>query len=98
MALTYTVFEDSDVITRRATIYNDGTNSVRIKGLASAQLDLDADDWNLVTFDGAWARERYMNERPLLPESTSMTAKPVSPVPTTTPAYSSRRTTGSASA
>ncbi|NLE14568.1 MAG: alpha-galactosidase, partial [Spirochaetales bacterium] len=67
MALTYTVFEDSDVITRRATIYNDGTNSVRIKGLASAQLDLDADDWNLVTFDGAWARERYMNERPLLP-------------------------------
>lgn len=67
MALTYTVFEDSDVITRRATIYNDSTSSVRIKNLASAQLDLDADDWNLVTFDGTWARERYMNERALLP-------------------------------
>ena len=67
MTLTYTIFEDSDVITRRATVYNDSTSSIRIKGLASAQLDLDADDWKLVTFDGAWARERYMNERDLLP-------------------------------
>ena len=67
LLLTYTVFEDSNVITRRATIHNDGTSSVRIKNLASAQLDLDSDDWKLLTFDGTWARERYMQERTLGP-------------------------------
>ncbi len=67
LALTYTVFEDSNVITRRATLYNDGAEAVTIKNLASAQLDLDSDDWNLVTFDGSWSRERYMHERPLSP-------------------------------
>jgi alpha-galactosidase len=67
LALTYTVFEDSNVITRRTTLYNDSREEVTIKNLASAQLDLDTDDWKLVTFDGAWARERYMHERPLAP-------------------------------
>ncbi|MBJ2355006.1 alpha-galactosidase [Sphaerochaeta sp. S2] len=67
LALTYTVFEDSNVITRRATLYNDSNEEVTIKNLASAQLDLDTDDWKLVTFDGAWSRERYMHERPLAP-------------------------------
>jgi alpha-galactosidase len=67
LALTYTVFEDSNVIARRATLYNDSTEEVTIKNLASAQLDLDTDDWKLVTFDGAWSRERYMHERPLAP-------------------------------
>ena len=67
LLLTYTVFEDSNVITRRATLHNDGTSSVRINNLASAQLDLDSDEWNLVTLDGTWARERYMQERPLGP-------------------------------
>ncbi len=67
LALTYTVFEDSNVITRRATLYNDSNEEVTIKNLASAQLDLDTDDWKLVTFDGAWSRERYMHERPLSP-------------------------------
>ncbi|MDC7229478.1 MAG: glycoside hydrolase family 36 N-terminal domain-containing protein, partial [Sphaerochaetaceae bacterium] len=67
LALTYTVFEDSNVITRRATLYNDSNEEVTIKNLASAQLDLDTDDWKLITFDGAWSRERYMHERPLAP-------------------------------
>jgi len=65
LVLTYTIFEDSDVITRRATVYNDSDRIITIRNLASLQLDLDQDDWNLVTFDGAWARERYMHERPL---------------------------------
>lgn len=67
LALTYTVFEDSNVITRRATLYNDSNEEITIKNLASAQLDLDTDDWKLVTFDGAWSRERYTHERPLAP-------------------------------
>jgi alpha-galactosidase len=67
LALTYTVFEDSNVITRRSTLYNDGSEVVRIKNIASAQLDLDADAWSLTTFDGTWSRERYMHKRELKP-------------------------------
>ncbi|MDT4763086.1 alpha-galactosidase [Sphaerochaeta sp. PS] len=67
LVLTYTTFEDSDVITRRSAIYNDSDRTITIRNLASLQLDLDGDGWNLVTFDGAWARERYMHERPLSP-------------------------------
>ena len=68
LALTYTIFEDSDVITRRTTIFNDTDQVLIIRNISSLQLDLDADDdWNLVTFDGAWARERSLHERKLSP-------------------------------
>ena len=67
LALSYTAFEDSDVITRRSTIFNDSDRTITIRNLASLQLDLDENDWNFVTFDGAWSRERYQHERPLLP-------------------------------
>ncbi|MFA6732875.1 MAG: alpha-galactosidase [Sphaerochaeta sp.] len=68
LALTYTIFEDSDVITRRTTIFNDTDQILIIRNISSLQLDLDADDdWNLVTFDGAWARERSLHERKLSP-------------------------------
>ncbi len=62
--LTYTTFEDTDVITRRTTLHNDGQESVIIRNLASAQVDLEG-SWDLVTFDGAWARERHVNKREL---------------------------------
>jgi alpha-galactosidase len=64
--LTYTTFEDTDVITRRTTLHNDGHESVVIRNLASAQVDLEG-SWELVTFDGAWGRERYVNRRELKP-------------------------------
>jgi len=66
LGLTYTTFEQSNVITRRVTLYNDSTETVRINNIASMQLDLTG-EWDLTTFDGAWARERYMNTRALHP-------------------------------
>jgi alpha-galactosidase len=67
LALTYTVFENCDVITRRSTLFNDSDRTVTVRNLASLQLDLDDDDWDFVTFDGAWSRERYMTRRPVAP-------------------------------
>jgi len=65
LILTYTTFNDCDVITRKATLYNDSPAEITIQNLASLQLDLDDSDWDLTTFDGAWARERHINRRPL---------------------------------
>ena len=60
--LLYTVFEECNVITRSTRIINTGKKSFRIKSVMSMQLDMPMDDYVMLTFDGAWTRERYKNE------------------------------------
>ncbi len=60
--LIYTVFEDCNVITRSARLINKSKNPIRIHNLMSMQLDLQRGKYVMLTFDGAWARERYKNE------------------------------------
>ncbi len=63
--LLYTVFEECNVITRSTRIINTGKNAFHIKSVMSMQLDMPADDYVMLTFDGAWTRERYKHEHPL---------------------------------
>jgi alpha-galactosidase len=63
--LKYTIFEDCDVISRNTNVYNDSQAIVTIKSLSSLQLDLNDKEYDLITFDGAWGRERHINRRPL---------------------------------
>ena len=70
--LSYTVFPSSDVIIRSARIVNGTDEAVLLRSIASMQLDISSDGWELVTFDGAWARERYEHRRPLLPGVTAV--------------------------
>jgi alpha-galactosidase len=65
LVLSYSVFEDSDVISRKTTVYNDSKSIITIQSIASMQIDLDDNDYDLITFDGAWARERHITRRPL---------------------------------
>ncbi|MCK9286851.1 MAG: alpha-galactosidase [Sphaerochaetaceae bacterium] len=65
--LYYTVFEACDVIVRKTALTNGLQEAVTIERIASSQLDLFTDDYNVVTFDGAWARERYRTVRKLDP-------------------------------
>ncbi len=65
LSLVYTTFSDSDVITRRAIIENIGANEMILRSAFSAQLDLPTSDYLLSTFEGAWARERHENRRPI---------------------------------
>lgn len=55
--LHYTAFDDCDVITRSATLQNNGAESVTILRLMSNQVDFDTQDLTFTTFNGAWARE-----------------------------------------
>ena len=57
LILHYTTFDDCDVITRSATLQNDGTEDVTILRLMSNQVDFDTQDLTFTTFNGAWARE-----------------------------------------
>lgn len=65
LTLYYTVFEKTDVIVRKTVFSNNTDQSVTIRNMASSQLDLPSAHWNLVSFDGTWARERNITKRPL---------------------------------
>lgn len=67
LVLVYTTYDDCDVITRRTVIRNQGTQPIHIEKIMSMQLDLPQSDYSLVTFDGAWTRERHVNTKKLLP-------------------------------
>ena len=65
LQLFYTVFEDCNVITRSVRLSNKSKEPIHIKALMSMQLDLQRGDYTMLTFDGAWIRERYKHEHPL---------------------------------
>ncbi len=65
VALAYSVFEKEDIITRSVQISNEGTQQLRLEKVYSACLDLDNEDYELLTLHGAWARERHIQRRPL---------------------------------
>ena len=60
--LYYTVFRDTDVITKRAVLRNVNEDSVKIHRIMSMQLDLDDINYRMITFGGAWAREMHKHE------------------------------------
>ncbi|MEI8199558.1 MAG: alpha-galactosidase [Eubacteriales bacterium] len=64
--LIYTVFEQSDVITRRVKLENQCEKDINISKIMSLMLDLPYSDCNLHTFDGLWAKERHENKKALV--------------------------------
>lgn len=65
LELYYTAFEDCDVIVKSSRLVNIGENEIKIHNLMSSQLDLPPNDYTLLTFDGAWIRERHKTEKQL---------------------------------
>lgn len=56
--LNYAVFEDYNAITRSATIINGGEESIDINRAMSLCFDLRSNSFDMMTLNGAWARER----------------------------------------
>ena len=63
--LLYTVFEDVDAICRSARIENAGGEVINLDAALSACLELDNEEFDLITLHGSWAREQNMDRRPL---------------------------------
>ncbi len=61
----YTVYENTDVITRFNEIVNKNDTPIYIEKAASLQLDLFRKNYDFIQFDGGWARERHAQRRPL---------------------------------
>ncbi|GIP19750.1 alpha-galactosidase [Paenibacillus sp. J22TS3] len=63
--LSYTVYEQRNVITRSVLLRNEGTQPQQVLRAFSANVDFRDDGFDLVHLPGAWARERHMERQPL---------------------------------
>ncbi len=65
VTLSYSVFPEEDVITRSAKIRNRGEQPLFLEKAYSACLDMDNQDFEMLTLCGSWARERNIQRSPL---------------------------------
>ncbi len=63
--LSYSVFEDTDAIARSIKLINAGEDKLIINKVMSACLDMDSQDYEMLTLHGSWARERHMQRKPI---------------------------------
>ena len=65
VVLSYSVFEKENVITRSVKLLNKGTQKLKIEKIYSACLDMDNENFEMLTLHGSWARERHIQQGPL---------------------------------
>jgi alpha-galactosidase len=65
LVLNYTIFSDKPVLTRSASLKNQGETSLSIERLMGASLDLPDKDFSMIHLGGTWSRERHIKERKL---------------------------------
>ncbi|MBI9100749.1 MAG: hypothetical protein JEY91_19915, partial [Spirochaetaceae bacterium] len=63
--LNYSVFPQKNILTRNITLTNNGDCEITIEKISSFSLDFDHFDFDLISLDGAWIRERHIHRRPL---------------------------------
>ena len=64
--LSYSVFADSDAIARSVKVVNKAKEPIYLTKVMSACMDMDNDDYEMITLHGSWARERAIQTRPVL--------------------------------
>lgn len=62
LTLYYTVYEKTDVITRRVVLRNEEEQSLTIHKLLSSMVDIPDRHYRMLTFDGTWIREAHRHD------------------------------------
>ncbi len=65
--LFYSIFDDCAAVARSVRLTNAGAEALTLTRAFSLCLDLPDADWDFITLSGAWARERAVVRRPLVP-------------------------------
>ena len=65
LELDYTIFSFAGVIARSARFINEGQQTLYLNRAMSLCLDLPDRDYEWISLDGAWARERFVHTSPL---------------------------------
>lgn len=74
LILTYTVYEDRNIITRHARFEHRGEEPVDILRIMSGSIDLPTSNYEMVQLSGAWIRERHVKTRMLQPGIQSISS------------------------
>jgi alpha-galactosidase len=72
--LLYTVYKNSNVMTRSARFVNHGSQKLNLTRVMSANVDLFDSEFEMVQLSGSWARERHMVTRKLVPGIQSISS------------------------
>ncbi|MFZ3591121.1 alpha-galactosidase [Bacillus sp. DJP31] len=72
--LSYTIFHHYPVISRHVAIKNLNDNTLFIKKIMSASIDLPDADFKMVHLSGTWSRERHIKERQLVQGISSISS------------------------
>ena len=64
--LSYSIFADSDAIARSVKIVNNAAEPIYLTKVLTACIDMDNDDYEMITLHGSWARERAIQTRPVM--------------------------------
>ena len=72
--LRFTIFAGRPLIARSALIRNAGAAPVDLRCAMSLSLDLPDADWRMIGLSGAWARERHVTDRALVPGRQSVSS------------------------
>jgi alpha-galactosidase len=75
VVLSYTAFNDLDVITRSVSFRNRGTRPFSLLRALSASVDLPRSDFEMLQLAGDWARERNIARRRLSPGSQGIESR-----------------------
>lgn len=65
LSLYFTVFEKTNVITRRAVLTNENENPLVIRRIMSMTVDVPDENFRMLTLDGGWIKEAHLHERPV---------------------------------
>lgn len=75
LKLYYTLFEDSDVISRYFILENRGNAPVKIEKCMSLALDLPESDYDMLSLYGGYANERVLQRKPLFHGNQSICSR-----------------------
>lgn len=73
--LYYSVYEKENAITRRCEIRNCSDMNLKIVNAASICLDIQSQDMEMMSLEGAWGRERHIERYPLHHGMTSVESR-----------------------
>ena len=65
IVLSYSIFADTDAIARSVRVINNGGEAVYLTRVLSACIDMDNNDYEMITLHGSWARERAISTYPI---------------------------------
>lgn len=66
VVLSYTLFEEYDVITRHVRFMNKGKENIKLQRALSTCVDFQHNDFDLLHLYGSWSRERHIERQPLM--------------------------------